>query len=58
MRRAVEIWLRFKQLTGHDHPNIARGTENYRAMLEQLEYTPAQIETRLNEMTGRFGASP
>ena len=54
MRRAVEISLGFFVSTGHHHPNEAQGLANYRSLLEAMNYTPEQIDARLEEIAALF----
>ena len=55
MRRAVEISLGFFVSTGHHHPNVAARIANYRHLLEAMDFTPEQIDARLEEITALFG---
>ena len=50
MRRAVEILLGFFVSTGHHHPNEAQGLANYRSLLEAMDFTPEQIDARLEKI--------
>ena len=50
MRRAVEILLGFFVSTGHHHPNEALCISNYRILLEAMNYTPEQIDARLEKI--------
>ena len=50
MRRGVEILLGFFVSTGHHHPNEALYISNYRGMLEAMNYTPEQIDARLEKI--------
>ena len=54
-RRSLEILLHFKRATGHDHPELAKFTNNYRICLDQMNYKPAQIRVRLNDIAAPFG---
>ena len=47
MRRGVEISLGFFTSTGHHHPNEAPIIAHYRGLLEAMNYTPEQIDARL-----------
>ena len=55
MRRGVEILLGFFVSTGHHHPNEAQGLANYRSLLEAMDYTPEQIDARLEKIAALFG---
>ena len=55
MRCGVEISLGFFVSTGHHHPNEAQGLANYRSLLEAMNYTPEQIDARLEEIAALFG---
>ena len=53
-RRSLEILLHFKRATGHDHPELAKFTNNYRICLDQMNYKPTQIRVRLNNVAAPF----
>ena len=55
MRRAVEISLGFFVSTGHHHPNEAQVLANYRSLLKAMDFTPEQIDVRLEEIAALFG---
>jgi hypothetical protein len=49
-RRAVQIWIEFERLTGHQHPGLRGGRGNYVRLLESMGKTPEQIEQQLDEL--------
>ena len=55
MRRGLEVLLHFTEQTRYRHPNLAAGTENYRGLLEQLDYNPERIKALLNDIAAPFG---
>ncbi len=57
MRRMVEIFLKFKRDTGHEHPNYRAGTENYAALLQQMGYPDQQVHAKLHELAAQYGLS-
>jgi tetratricopeptide (TPR) repeat protein len=51
-RRAVTILIRFKQTTGHPHPNHRLFIDNYAVFLSAMGYGEAEVRVRLNEIGG------
>jgi len=50
MRRAVDILLRFKAATGHDHPNLSAATDNYRELLKDMGYNEDKITQKFAQL--------
>jgi tetratricopeptide (TPR) repeat protein len=50
MRRAVEITVRFKVTTGHEHLGLQKAIGNYVGVLEALGQSEEQIRAQLNEV--------
>ncbi|HSI64812.1 MAG TPA: hypothetical protein VLE43_16920, partial [Candidatus Saccharimonadia bacterium] len=47
MRTAVEIAVKFRHSTGHEHPNFRLWLDNYRGLLEVMNLLPEKIEEKL-----------
>ena len=47
MRRALEILAHFQSQTGHQHPHFQAGLENYRQILQHLNYSKSSIAKKL-----------
>ncbi len=54
MRRAVAILHPFSEKTGHQHPNVQIASDNYRALLEEMNLDETEIARRL----APFGRPP
>ncbi len=50
MQRGIEILLIFLSKTGHPHPNFNTGMQNYRLLLQEMQYTPEQVEKKMIEL--------
>jgi len=55
MRRVVEILLQFTHETGHDHPHLQGGVNNYVALLQAMGRSVEDIQTALEKLGRRFG---
>ncbi len=55
MRRTVEIFRRFREATGHEHPHWRDVIENYGGLLEELGLSEGEIAHRLAEAAGSRG---
>jgi len=55
MRRALLILLKFTPATGHIHPHLQGGVNNYRLLLEALPPTAMPIPQRLAELGAEAG---
>ena len=53
MRRAVEIFSKFGETTGHEHPHMQTAIGNYRRLLEAMKLPEDEIERRIAESGGR-----
>jgi tetratricopeptide (TPR) repeat protein len=53
MARAVCILSRFQRATGHEHPHLRAGVENYRGLLTELKLADPEIARRMK--TAREG---
>jgi hypothetical protein len=47
MERSLSIFRKFKQATGHPHPDWPTASANYKAMLAAMNLSPSEIEARL-----------
>jgi tetratricopeptide (TPR) repeat protein len=50
MRRVIEILLIFLSKTGHPHPHLNVAIQNYRLLLQEMKYTPEQVEKKMVEL--------
>jgi predicted negative regulator of RcsB-dependent stress response len=51
MRRALVIVLEFQNRTGHEHPNQAAASNNYRQLLKKMGKSDAEIKTTIEALT-------
>ena len=50
MQRVVEIFLIFLSKTGYSHPNLNAAIQNYLLLLQEMKYTPEQVEKKIAEL--------
>ncbi len=50
MRRHLVIFLDFTHRTGHEHPHLRTAFDNYRALLEEMGKSDAEIEASISEL--------
>ncbi len=50
MQRVIEILLIFLSKTGHPHPHFNVVLQNYRLLLQEMQYTPEQVEKKMMEL--------
>jgi tetratricopeptide (TPR) repeat protein len=58
MRRALAIVLEFEQRNGYKHPNQAKASKNYEAMLRELGRSDAEIEAAMRLLKQEAGLRP
>ena len=51
MERSISIRKKFKQATGHQHPNWPTAIGNYKAMLAAMGLSQPEIEAKLNQLS-------
>ncbi|MCZ6875287.1 MAG: tetratricopeptide repeat protein, partial [bacterium] len=47
MRGVIEVFLIFLSKTGHPHPHLNTVIQNYRLLLQEMKYTPEQVEKKM-----------
>jgi len=52
MRRVVVIFAKFRQATGHEHPNMGTAKENYLGLLLEMGLDGAEADRRVNQAAG------
>jgi tetratricopeptide (TPR) repeat protein len=57
-RRHVQIFLEFKQRTGHEHPHLRDGIANYTRLLEAMGMSPAEIAAEMKELMREVVSTP
>ena len=55
MRRHLEIFFRFSDATGHEHPNFQAAIENYAGLLKQMGKKDDEVKEQLNAVGQPFG---
>jgi hypothetical protein len=50
MRRAVKIYRRFRETTGHEHPHMQQVIRNYSALLSDMHIGPDEIQRRVQTL--------
>ncbi|MDD5275122.1 MAG: tetratricopeptide repeat protein [Methylovulum sp.] len=58
MKRMVLIFLQFSQKTGHQHPNLQVGINNYQNLLAEMNTPAAESKARLDQLGKAAGFSP
>ena len=56
--RSLQIFLRFTQATGHEHPHLRAVLANHRGLLAAMGQDPDEISRRLSEIARPFGIAP
>ena len=51
----MEIFLRFTVETGHRHPHLHAGIENYAGLLAQMGHSPEDVQARLGALLRALG---
>ena len=57
MLRQLQIFLRFTQEAGHEHPNLRAAIRNYVTLLEDRGVRREEIGERVRRLQAEFGLS-
>ncbi|NGZ10325.1 MAG: hypothetical protein CV088_13205 [Nitrospira sp. LK70] len=56
MRRVVTTFLKFGQATGHPHPHLQVGINNYADLLQAMGHSSQKVLARLNAIAQPYSA--
>jgi tetratricopeptide (TPR) repeat protein len=48
--RTLQIFIQFTHTTGHEHPHLRNAIVSYKSLLEAMDYSSAEIRSRLSDL--------
>jgi len=57
MRKSLEIFFKFTEVTGYQHPNLQGAIENYYQLLLQLGKTETEVLQNIKALAKTYGVN-